>query len=194
MAKKSNNVGWWIAGIGGFFILSAIVNRTRVMSNLSKVQLGPNFTLDEFVVTSTGLDNIPDETAIKNLRALVTNVLQPARNAVQRKYPNSKIVWKISSGYRSPAVNTAIGGSDTSQHVLGQASDNSVFVDGKKLSNQELIDIIRADRLPYDQIIDENLKGKQWVHISYKTGGRKQWLTARDKTGGGTLYTTVQYG
>lgn len=173
----------WL-GIGiGVAAVSGVFNRQRVMSDLKKVRLSPNFTLDEFVVTSTGLDNIPGPQEIENLRLLVENILQPLRT-----YLNQPI--KISSGYRSPMVNTAIGGSKTSQHSKGQAADFSV----PGLTNAQIIEAIRALKLPYDQVIDEQLRGKHWVHVSYVKGGRKQWMTARDGANGGPVYSTVKVG
>lgn len=173
----------WL-GIGlGVAAVSGLFNRQRVMSDLNKVRLSPNFTLDEFVTTSTGLENIPGPLEIENLRLLVENILQPLRT-----YLNQPI--NISSGYRSPLVNTAIGGSKTSQHSKGQAADFSV----PGMTNQQIIDAIRYLKLPYDQVIDEQLKGKHWVHVSYVKGGRKQWMTARDGANGGTVYSTVKTG
>lgn len=167
------------------------------MDDLKDVKFGSNFNLSEFVVTTTGIDNIPGPVEIENLRLLVVNFLQPLRNAVARRYPNAKIALTISSGFRSVAVNAAIGGSSgTSQHMKGEAADFAITVNGQRLSNQVIIDIVRAEGIAYDQIIDEQLKGRTWVHGSFTSHAknRKQWLTARDKQGGGTLYSTVQYG
>lgn len=147
------------------------------------MKLSENFTLDELTVTSTGLDNKPSDAEIANLKALVVNILQPLRAHLGKPI-------KITSGFRSPAVNKAIGGSDTSQHKVGQAAD--FHVEG--MTNQQIIDEIRKLKLPYDQLIDEQLKGSKWIHVSYKTNGRKQWLTARDKKGGGVVYTVVKNG
>lgn len=196
MAEKENNWLLWIAGIGGAAFLLGFFNRERVMSDLSKTKLGENFNLAEFVKTSTGIDNIPTPAHIENLRALVKNILQPLRNAFVKKYPGAKVSVNITSGYRSPAVNAAIGGSSsTSQHMNGEASDFNITVNGNRLPNSEIISMIRSLGLPYDQVIDEQLKGRVWVHVSHsQKSNRKQWLTARDKQGGGTLYTTVQYG
>lgn len=147
------------------------------------MKLSENFTLEELLVTSTGLPNKPTDAEIANLKALAVNILQPLRTAIGKPI-------KISSGFRSEAVNKAIGGSPTSQHKIGQAADFSV----EGMTNQQIVDKVRELGLPYDQIIDEQLKGKKWIHISYKAKGRKQWLTARDKQGGGVVYATVKIG
>lgn len=175
----------WIAIGVGALIVTSQGNRVLVMSDLKKIQLSPDFNLGEFVKTSTGLDNIPTDVEIENLRLLVANVLQPLRTYLKKPI-------RITSGYRSPLVNAAVSGSSTtSQHMKGQAADFQI--DG--MTNQQIIDTVRMLGLPYDQIIDEQLRGSKWVHVSYsKTGNRKAWLTARDKTGGGTLYATVKVG
>lgn len=169
---KNNNWLWWIAGGLGFLVITSQGNRIRVMSDLSKVKLGEFFTLDEFVRTSTGIDNIPPPEVIEKLRKLVVNCLDPLRKALGKSI-------HINSGYRSPEVNAnVVGSSTTSQHMKGEASD--IHVDG--YTNQQLIDKIRALRLPYDQLIDEQRGSSLWVHISHNATGsqRVQWLTRRD--------------
>lgn len=78
-------------------------------------KISSNFNMSEFVVTNTGLDNVPSEDAQAWIVALVQEILQPFRNEI------GSIV--VTSGYRSPEVNTRIGGSPTSQHMKGQACD-----------------------------------------------------------------------
>lgn len=175
----------WIAIGVGVLVITSQGNRVLVMNDFKKVKLSENFSLDEFVKTSTGIDNIPGSVEIENLSQLVTNVLQPLRSYLKKSI-------RITSGYRSPGVNAAVGGSSTtSQHMKGQAADFQI--DG--MTNQQIIDTVRLLKLPYDQIIDEQLRGSKWVHVSYsKTGNRMAWLTARDKTGGGTQYATVKVG
>lgn len=162
-------------------ITAALINRRRVMKKLENIRLSKNFTLDEFVVTATGLENIPGPEDIANLQELATNVLQPLREALGRP-----II--ITSGYRSPAVNAAIGGAGTSQHVIGQAADFKV----PGMTNEQIIARIRALKLPYDQLIDEVKGQSRWIHISHKPGGvtqRLQWMTYRDGT-----YTLIKTG
>jgi hypothetical protein len=93
----------------------------------------------------------------------------------------------VSSGYRSKALNTAIGGSLTSQHCLGQALD--LDMDGTKngVTNKMVFDYIKAN-LNFDQLINEF--DYSWVHVSYNPSGkqRKQILNAV-KVGGKTSYT-----
>lgn len=115
------------------------------------MQLSPHFTLAELTVTSTGLANFPGDTAIANLRVLCMGLLE------QIRWHTGPLT--ISSGFRTAAVNRAIGGSATSQHVTGEAAD---------LMGADRFVIWRAilddPRLPIDQaIIYEH---KPHVHVS----------------------------
>jgi zinc D-Ala-D-Ala carboxypeptidase len=162
---------WWAIGTLIVIVIISQINRVRVMGNFKNIKLGPNFDLSEFVKTNTGLENVPGETEIENLKLLVKNILQPLRDHLQKPI-------SITSGYRSPLVNGNVeGSSKTSQHMKGQAAD--IVIAG--MTNQQIIDAVRALSLPYDQIIDEQRGKSLWVHVSYtSTGGRKQWLTRRD--------------
>lgn len=127
------------------------------------------FTLRELVKTNTGLDNSPNAEVIQNLEAVVAHIMDPLRIALGEPI-------RITSGYRSPAVNTAVKGAKHSQHTKGEAID---FVCS---DNARAFRYIR-DHLPYDQLIWEKGNDKQpdWVHVSYKRGGnnRKQILHIR---------------
>lgn len=162
----------WL-GIGlGAVVVGSLINRQRVMSNLKNIRLGEFFTLDEFVKTATGVENIPPPEVVNKLELLVLNVLDPLRKALGKPVI-------ITSGYRSPAVNALVpGSSKTSQHMLGEAADFKV----SGMTNQQIIDKIRSLRLPYDQVIDEQRGKSLWVHVSHKSNGnqRVEWLTRRD--------------
>ena len=108
------------------------------------------------MVTNTGLKNQP---ALNehwyNLQALCTAVLEPAR-----KFMGLPI--KVNSGYRSEAVNKAVGGAKNSQHMVGEAADITL---GSKELNKQLFEWMQHN-VEYDQLIDE--KNYQWIHVSYK--------------------------
>ena len=125
--------------------------------------LSTNFSLSEFTKSSTskrlGLDNTPSLNVIKALTYLCLHVLQPLRN-----WYGKAII--ISSGYRSPKVNKAVGGVSTSQHMKGEAADLHLpsLEIGRRWFNY-----IR-DNLPFDQLIWEHDKsGTYWIHVSCKT-------------------------
>lgn len=144
------------------------------------MKLGRHFTLDEFTHSQTaarrGLKNDPGVTELANLQALVENVLDPLRDALGKPI-------RVSSGFRSAAVNRAIGGSATSQHTLGQAADFTV----PGMTTQEVVDAVRALGLPFDQLIEEF---GRWVHVSHGPRHRRQVLRAR-RTRAGTKYEVI---
>lgn len=117
------------------------------------------FTIQELLQSSTaeqkGIDNTPDKNALDHLKILIEELLDPVREK-----------WggpiTVNSGYRSAALNRAVGGVSTSQHALGQAADITV---GSKEDNKKLFDLIK-DNFMYDQLIDE--KDYSWVHVSYR--------------------------
>lgn len=100
-----------------------------------------------------GIDNTPTPQAVENMTRLIDVVLDPLREA----YGNPVTV---NSGYRSPALNEAVGGVKDSQHPTGEAADITV---GSKEGNKWLFEYIR-DNLQYDQLIDEY--DYSWVHVS----------------------------
>lgn len=159
------------------------------MSKLKSVRFSKNFTLDEFVVTSTGVENIPGKREIEALRQLTVNVLQPLRDYFSKPI-------NITSGYRSVMVNKVIGGSDTSQHTEGEAADFYI----KGVSNEKIIEAAKFLKLPFDQIIDEQLyrssgRLSKWVHVSHGNSNRKQHLIARNsKEDIKTKYTQISIG
>lgn len=142
------------------------------------MKLGKYFTLEEMThsqqATRKGLDNTPGPNEVKNLKELVKNVLDPLRESL-----NKPIV--VSSGYRSPAVNKAVGGASSSQHRYGEAAD--ITVPGMTVA--QVIKAIKKLGLPYDQVIDE---WGSWVHVSYGPRNRRQHLLART-VAGKTVYT-----
>lgn len=74
----------------------------------------------------------------------------------------------ITSGYRCPALNKAVGGKPNSQHVKGQAADLKY--------DPELLQFIK-DKFHYDQLIEETSKRSKWIHISFnKNGERRQHI------------------
>jgi zinc D-Ala-D-Ala carboxypeptidase len=136
------------------------------------LNLTHHFSLDEMTASQTatrrGLDNEPSEGVIKALTLLCENVLEPVREHFGRPV-------RVSSGYRSPALNKAIGGSPTSQHVKGEAAD----ITCPGVDNLRLARWIR-DNLRFDQLIMEG----GWVHVSFSASrARKSVLTAHFGSG-----------
>ena len=122
--------------------------------------------------TRRGIDNTPNDEQLDNMELIANEVFEPLR------------VWvdgpiKINSFFRSPDLNTAIGGSSKSQHCKGQAMDiDDTF---GKATNAEMYNFIK-ENLDFDQMIwefgsDDN---PNWVHVSYvsEDNNRRRCLKA----------------
>ena len=136
------------------------------------------FTLQELTNSATakryGIDNTPSQEVIKNLEALVDNILDPLRE----KWGAPIIV---TSAYRCPELNKKIGGSSTSQHVSGMAADIRTVSDLPS-DNYKLLHTLLDMNLPVDQVISEypDAQGRpDWIHVSFSPRMRKQLLTCR---------------
>jgi zinc D-Ala-D-Ala carboxypeptidase len=130
-----------------------------------------SFSRDELLrserATRLGIPNAPTPEHEANLRALAWHVLQPLRDALGGPI-------RITSGYRSPALNAATpGSSKTSQHSLGQAAD-LVPGAGAPFTAADIFHHIRL-HLPYDQLIWEygDARAPRWVHVSFRDANRR---------------------
>ena len=122
-----------------------------------------HFTIEELYASATakakGINNKPNVQQMINLVYLAAYVLEPLRVAM-----NEPI--KIGSGFRSQALNKAVGGVYNSQHMKGQAAD--LCIDGDIEKGRRWFNYIK-DNLPFDQLIwEKNPKtGSYWVHVSF---------------------------
>ena len=143
--------------------------------------ISEHISYKEGVYSTTALrrdiDNTPNDEQLKNMETLAEKIFEPLR-----KYVSGPI--KINSFFRSAKLNTAIGGSTTSQHCKGQAMDiDDTF---GKATNAEMYHYIK-ENLDFDQMIwefgdDDN---PNWVHVSYVSPekNRKVCLKAYKKNG-----------
>jgi hypothetical protein len=121
-----------------------------------------HFTIEELCASDTakakGISNKPNMQQMINLVYLAAYVLEPLRVAMGESI-------KISSGFRSEALNKAVGGVFNSQHKKGQAAD--LCIDGNIEKGKRWFNYIRQ-HLPFDQLIwEHDKKGTYWVHVSY---------------------------
>lgn len=131
--------------------------------------LSDNLTLAEATSSATalrkGIANKPTVTHLINLKEVANNIFQPCREHFGKPL-------RVTSGYRSEALNEAIGGSKKSQHSKGEALD---MQSTKGYTNKELFTYIK-DNLTFDQLIGEfpdNVGEYAWVHCSYKKEGNR---------------------
>ena len=152
------------------------------------MKISDHITYAEAIHSNTakrkGVDNTPNPNQIESMKLLAEKVFEPLR------------VWvggpiKVNSFFRSPELNTAIGGSKTSQHCKGQAIDiDDVY--GRK-TNAEMYHWVK-ENLNFDQMIwefgdDDN---PDWVHVSYisENDNRNRCLKAY-KQNGRTKYKVI---
>lgn len=140
-------------------------------------QLSKYFALSELTVSETaarrGLKNVPFGKQLENLKQTAQRM-----DAIREGLGKPIIV---TSGYRSPEVNAAIGGSKTSAHCHGLAVDFTCPGYGSPLA---VAKAILASGIEFDQLIHEF---GAWVHIGFAEAGkpsRKQTLTINKR---GTL-------
>lgn len=119
-------------------------------------QLSKHFTLEELTFSDAaarhGIDNTPNEEIIENLKRLCALILEPVRDIVHKPV-------HVTSGYRSPIVNSLVGSKVTSQHTRGCAAD--IKVPG--VAPEVLMKAIIGAGLPYEQVI---LEFQNWIHVS----------------------------
>jgi zinc D-Ala-D-Ala carboxypeptidase len=134
------------------------------------MRLSENFSLEELTTSETaarkGIDNTPSEEVIDNLKRLAA-ALQEVRALLNHR------AILISSGYRSPELNQAVGGSATSDHCKGLAAD---FICPSYGTPNDIVRAIAASGLSFKQVIREF---DRWVHLSIPEEGqepRKQAL------------------
>jgi zinc D-Ala-D-Ala carboxypeptidase len=141
------------------------------------MKLSEHFELSELLHSQTairkGIDNTPTSAIVAELQRLAVTILEPLREHVGRPVV-------ISSGYRSPALNRAVGGSPNSAHMRGRAAD--LTVPGMKV--REVCLAIVELRLPFDQVI---MEGGAWCHVAIgdmRLEPRREQLTAVFGPGG----------
>lgn len=152
------------------------------------MQITKNFHLNELTYSNTAvirkIDNRPNQAITNNLIEATKKLFQPARDILGKP-------MRVSSGYRSNALNKAIGGSTTSAHSYGYAIDFKVA----GMTTRELATVLarelKAKSIKFDQLILEYPDSRStWIHLGYKNRSgqqRGQVLTAK-KIGGRTKY------
>lgn len=128
--------------------------------------LSPHFSLEELTTSQTAarrnLDNTPPAAVLEHLKATALR-MEAVRALLMRPI-------LVSSGYRSAAVNAAVGGVANSAHVQGWAVD---FISPGYGDPFHICKAIAASKIEFDQVIQEGT----WVHISFAPTMRRQWLT-----------------
>ena len=155
------------------------------LGNLSKLdctRLTPHFTLGELCKTKTGIENVPNEAQVENLKRLcrwleqlrsrynqMRNEKGEMRNEV-REYP---II--INSGFRSPEVNKAVGGVPSSNHLTGCAVDiRCIGMEQALRYAAILLDISDLSHEDYDELLIERKRNVIWIHFAVRPSGNRR--------------------
>ena len=147
------------------------------------MRLSKNFTLSEITKSNTAkrlvIENAPNQEHLNNMQILIRDLIQPMRDALGP--------IRISSGYRSPVLNRAIGGSTKSQHCKGQAVDIQFWEKGE-MCNKKVYDWVLKEGIEFDQMINEF--DYAWIHISLRpeNKNRRMVLEAYKDNDGDTAY------
>lgn len=136
------------------------------------MKLTDNFTLEELTFSQTatrkGINNEPSDKVKANLQVLA--------QGLERVRAILLCPIHISSGYRSPALNRAVGGSTKSAHMDGYAADITAPKFG---TPNEIVRALKRHGIKCDQCIMEGT----WVHISFAPAMRNQFMTATFNNG-----------
>lgn len=134
------------------------------------MKLSPHFDLLEFTDSMKAheleIKNIPNLLQISRMQALCDIILEPVR-----EHFNNPVI--ITSGFRSPELNEAVGGKPDSQHLFGEAADIRV-------ANTRNDDVWRfiVHHLNFDQCIAEKIRFDDgqagWIHVSHKIAGKQR--------------------
>ena len=145
--------------------------------------MGKYFTINELTRTETGLSNKPNKQQLNNLEELI-KVIDDIRESwtdlcKKNNWGSPSIL--VNSGFRSDAVNKAVGGSKKSEHKLGYAVDFEPSNQKNKEFWDFIVDYVHTNNIGFSQLINEKpINGiPSWVHFSIngKSGQRKQIFT-----------------
>ena len=136
------------------------------------MHLSEHFQLGELCKTNvkTADGNIPSHVAIENLKNLCENWLEDLRYSHNTLYGDKDEPIIITSGYRSPEVNKAVGGSPTSNHLTGCAVDiRCIGIEQAIRYASILLDISDGTKRDYDELlIERNKQGRYWLHFAVR--------------------------
>ena len=141
----------------------------------TEMRLSGHFSLRELTKTRTGIENVPNEAQVENLKR-VCRWLEQLRRRWNNLYGEGDDPIIINSGFRSAAVNKAVGGATMSNHLTGCAVDiRCVGIEQALRYAAILLDISDLNHEDYDELLIEQKKSVIWVHFAVKpTGNRRR--------------------
>ena len=137
-------------------------------------RLSQHFTLGELCKTSVRMENVPNEAQVENLKRLC-RWLERLRRRWNERYGEGDDPIVINSGYRSAAVNKAVGGAPTSNHLTGCAVDIRVAGLEQLLRYAViLLDISDESGEDFDELLLERKGAVMWLHFAVRPSGNRR--------------------
>ena len=139
------------------------------------MRLSGHFSLRELTKTRTGIENVPNEAQVENLKRLC-RWLEQLRRRWNNLYGEGDDPIIINSGFRSPEVNKAVGGVATSNHLTGCAVDIRCTGQEQALRYASiLLDLSDLNKEDYDELLIERKRNVIWIHFAVRpTGNRRR--------------------
>ena len=139
-----------------------------------ETNLSEHLTLAELCKTRTGIENVPNEAQVENLRR-VCRWLERLRKRWNDKYGDGDDPIIINSGFRSEAVNKAVGGVPTSNHLTGCAVDiRCIGMEQALRYAAILLDISDMSREDFDELLIEQKRSVIWIHFAVRPSGNRR--------------------
>ena len=140
-----------------------------------QTNLSEHFGLAELCKTKTGIENVPNEEQVNNLKRLC-RWLERLRKRWNDLYGEGDDPIIINSGFRSAAVNKAVGGVATSNHLTGCAVDiRCIGMEQALRYASILLDISDLNNEDFDELLIEQKAHVVWIHFAVKpTGNRRR--------------------
>ena len=139
-----------------------------------EMRLSGHFSLRELTKTRTGIENVPNEEQVNNLRRLC-RWLERLRKRWNDLYGEGDDPIIINSGFRSPEVNKAVGGVATSNHLTGCAVDiRCIGMEQALRYAAILLDISDQSHEDYDELLIERKRNVIWIHFAVRPSGNRR--------------------
>ena len=139
-----------------------------------QTNLSEHFSLAELTKTSVNIENVPNEAQVENLRR-VCRWLERLRKRWNDKYGDGDDPIIINSGFRSAAVNKAVGGVPTSNHLTGCAVDiRCIGMEQALRYAAILLDISDMSREDFDELLIEQKRSVVWIHFAVRPSGNRR--------------------
>ena len=138
------------------------------MNSEKLMKLSEHFSLAELTKTSVNIENVPSEAQVENLKRLC-RWLERLRRRWNDKYGDGDDPIIINSGFRTAAVNKAVGGVPSSNHLTGCAVDiRCIGMEQALRYAAILLDISDMSREDFDELLIEQKRSVIWIHFAVR--------------------------